>query len=297
MAGTLSHKFLRHDGLTRDYYLYTPRRLTGRRPLLLALHGGGGSAEQIMFNPTRLYNYRFHELADKHRFSVLYPNGYDGNWNDGRGGTFTQALALNLDDVGLIQRMVQQVRQECLCDERKLYVTGLSNGGTFTLRLIQESVVPWAAAAISIASLPVERDAGYALARRLPVMVMVGTADPLIVYEGGASAVVPEAGSVIGVDALVTKLVGLNGANPTPNDAVSIPNIVTTDSAAAGEQTWPALSGGRSVTLCKILNGGHTIPNTNLVRPAGTEWLGACCEDFDGNEYIWSYLSQWIRPL
>jgi polyhydroxybutyrate depolymerase len=53
---------------------------SGDRPLLFVLHGGGGT-NRGMF---RLTNGRFNELADRDGFFVVYPQGIDKSWNDGR---------------------------------------------------------------------------------------------------------------------------------------------------------------------------------------------------------------------
>ena len=78
------------DGRVRTYHVYVPASVAnaGRVPLLLALHGGGGSGAQFERNSG------FDALADANHFVVVYPDGTEiggtsilasGHvWNGGR---------------------------------------------------------------------------------------------------------------------------------------------------------------------------------------------------------------------
>ncbi|TEX51962.1 MAG: hypothetical protein B7C55_02850, partial [Actinomycetales bacterium mxb001] len=68
--GTVTEHTLRTpDGLERSYRLFVPAGLTGRAPLLLALHGGLGSGVQFETNSG------FDGLATANGFIVAYPDG------------------------------------------------------------------------------------------------------------------------------------------------------------------------------------------------------------------------------
>src|SRR5437868_674944 len=95
LAAGSHEQSLAHDGLTRTYRIHIPPGYDGTKavPLVLVFHGGGGTAERIEqglgFNP----------LADKHGFIVVYPQGEENHWNDGRTGErFPNAG--KYDDVG-----------------------------------------------------------------------------------------------------------------------------------------------------------------------------------------------------
>ena len=87
---------LRHDGLERKYLLYCPPFMltaSDLKPLLLALHGGGGTHRGMV----RLTKSRFNELADRDGFFVVYPQGIDKAWNDGRGDLVSEAHRRRID--------------------------------------------------------------------------------------------------------------------------------------------------------------------------------------------------------
>lgn len=298
MAGITRKVSFYHDRLRRNFYYYTPAGFTGQAlPVLFALHGGGGSAEQISGSLTGLFSFRFNEIADQEGFVVVYPNGYDNNWNDGRDNDFSEALRLDLNDVGFIDKIVNKIACRCQIDGDRLYLAGLSNGGTFILRLIQEAATPWAACAICIASLPDNREAGYTLKNRLPILLMNGTADPFILYAGGASPIVPDAGSVISAADLLTLLGQQNGVSFAGLTSEAIANITTADNAAAVKWTYPAgvSEGAKPMVFYQVVNGGHTIPNERLIRPPGTAIYGNACKDFTAVEHIWDFLSAYSR--
>ncbi|UCE26200.1 MAG: phospholipase, partial [Candidatus Coatesbacteria bacterium] len=68
------------DGVEREYYVHVPEGYDGPEPvpLVLALHGGGGKAEKM----DKLTG--FNDVADREGFIVVYPQGEDKHWNDGR---------------------------------------------------------------------------------------------------------------------------------------------------------------------------------------------------------------------
>jgi hypothetical protein len=88
--------------LQRSYAVYLPARLVPRPPLLLALPSSKGDASQIR----RASGYRFEELADEHGFIVVYPEGYEGHWNDCRKKASFAAKRLEIDDVSFVRALI-----------------------------------------------------------------------------------------------------------------------------------------------------------------------------------------------
>ena len=68
------------DGRERTYQLHLPDSYDGTTPLpvVVALHGGGGNVAKAR------RGYRLEPLADRDGFIIVYPQGLDGHWNDGR---------------------------------------------------------------------------------------------------------------------------------------------------------------------------------------------------------------------
>ncbi|MDI6773752.1 MAG: hypothetical protein QME77_14375, partial [bacterium] len=74
---------IHHGGIERTYRIHLPSSAgkAGPMPLILALHGGGGTG----LNMEQLTLGGFNRLSETHGFAVIYPDGVDRHWNDGRG--------------------------------------------------------------------------------------------------------------------------------------------------------------------------------------------------------------------
>ena len=86
-----------HDGYNRTYRIHIPPNLTQVESpsIVFILHGGGGTGE----NTERTLTLGgFNTLSDEHKFLVIYPDGIDRHWNDGRIVNDT-AHQQNIDDV------------------------------------------------------------------------------------------------------------------------------------------------------------------------------------------------------
>ena len=70
-------------------------------------------------------------------------------------------------------------------DPKRIYVTGVSNGGAMTMTLVCERADLFAAAASVIMNFTDEFADACHPSRPVPMLMMNGTADPLIPYEGG----------------------------------------------------------------------------------------------------------------
>ena len=126
------------DGRVRTYRLYLPSGLPAKRalPLLIALHGGGGSGAQF----EKLSG--FDGLAQANRFLVVYPDGTKTGgllggrvWNaDGCCGVAEQSRE-NVNDVQFISMLIDRLERDYSIDPRRVFVTGHSNGAMLGLRL------------------------------------------------------------------------------------------------------------------------------------------------------------------
>src|SRR5580698_9486084 len=122
-------------GNARQYGVHVP---TGYRsstpvPALFCIHGLAETAVSFCLDtgvawPTK---------ADQEGFVVIMPNGYMNSWNAGTccGG----AVSAGLDDVALMRAIFAEVGTHVNLDLRRVYSTGLSNGGYMSYRLACEA--------------------------------------------------------------------------------------------------------------------------------------------------------------
>ncbi len=172
-----------YNGLQRTYYLHLPPQHspTVRLPLVLALHGGGRADGDELAKRTG-----YNQLADQEGFIAVYPNGIDAQWNDGRGKTARKSdRIINIDDVGFLSTLIDHLIRDYNADPRRVYMTGLSNGGMMTLRMGCEAGSKLAAIAPVIANMPVKIANSCRPGFPLPLLLMNGTRDPMVPWQGG----------------------------------------------------------------------------------------------------------------
>ena len=159
-----------------------PKALKPGAPLLFVLHPSGGDGAGM-----RQYsNYEFDELADKHGFLVVYPDGFDNTWNDCRGGSPFSSKRLKIDDVGFIEALLNHEVAAHGIDRKRVFAAGWSNGAQLAYRLALEHPEDFAGVAAISASVPVKEslDCGQ-VDKPIPVMIINGTADPINPFRGG----------------------------------------------------------------------------------------------------------------
>ena len=113
---------LRSGGIDRTYTIHLPKDLPPEAPLVIVLHGYGGSADPAAFgmNPT----------ADRHGFAVCYPQGErDGRgtscWNVG----YPFQADMPVDDIQFLDELIGHLHRRYGLSRRNVFCTGMSNGG------------------------------------------------------------------------------------------------------------------------------------------------------------------------
>src|SRR5215475_9663235 len=159
-------------GRERTFIEYVPKTLKPGAPLLFVLHPSGGDAAGM-----RQYsNFEFDELADKHGFLVVYPDGFDNTWNDCRRGSPFSSKRLKIDDAGFIKSLLDHEVTAHAVDRKRVFAAGWSNGAQLAYRLALENPEDFAGVAAISASVPVKEnlDCGQ-VDKPIPVMIFYGT--------------------------------------------------------------------------------------------------------------------------
>ena len=178
MSGTL-----RHDGLERSYRLYVPdglSRFPGPRPLVLVLHGGGGSSREVRYSTRG----RFDSLAEENGFLVLYPDAVNRMWDTGS-GDMSRGLRSRRDDHGYLAALIAAVAREHPVDPTRVFATGVSRGGMMAFALACDTPGLLRAIAPVAMPLPSAEAADCARGGSLGLLLIHGTAAPFVPYTGG----------------------------------------------------------------------------------------------------------------
>ena len=129
---------LNHKGLARMYRVHVPPsyKSSVATPLVFALHGGGGDMDYM----ARDGYYGLISKSDQEGFVIVFPNGYSkfksgkfATWN--AGDCCGDARDKNIDDVGFVRSIVDHLTRQMNIDRRKIFATGMSNGGMMSHRL------------------------------------------------------------------------------------------------------------------------------------------------------------------
>ncbi|MBX7220458.1 MAG: hypothetical protein K1Y36_10975 [Blastocatellia bacterium] len=264
-------------GLERTYRLYVPKAIQKQNatPLVIVLHGGGGDGKGMVTLT------HFNDVAEREKFIAVYPDGLNKSWNDGREDKPGQA---DVDDVGFISALIDKLGTEYNVDQRRIFATGMSNGGFFSNRLGCQlsnkiaAIAPVAGAFPDFSTTPL-----YAPAGPLPVLLINGTDDPLVLYNGGFVA--GNRGKSLSVAATVALWVKAGGCSPTP-EVTLLPDTAN-DGTQARREVYNGCSHNAQVVLITVQNGGHTWPGGFQYLPQII--IGKTSRDFDASETIWEF--------
>ncbi len=271
-------------GAKRRYYLYRPASAKLHSPLVLAFHGAGGTAEGTDKCAGGLA-----KLADEKGFIVVYPDGMDRRWNDGRAGL----SKTNYDDVEFISKVIDDLTGQNLVDPKRVYATGISNGGFFSQYLAVQ--LPEKIAAVATVAASVPKTFLDLRVQPVPIMMLLGTKDTLIPWSGGkigGSILAGKRGEVTsGRDALRFWL-GVNGSTAKPTYA-ELPDKDPDDGSRVFVEQYGAPGSANEVVFYEIRGGGHTWPTGQQYLPKSV--IGPVCRDFDGNEAIWKFFENHVH--
>jgi polyhydroxybutyrate depolymerase len=281
-----AERTLEVGGVPRRYLVTVPSGHDGETPLpvVFDFHGLMEGAE-IHANMTQ-----YSALAEEEDFVVVFPHGTG------------EQVAWNTDfdvdanpDVAYFDAVLDQVGASACIDESRVYATGLSNGAMFT------SVLLCGRADVLAAAAPV---AGITdsdtcdPAEPVPSVTFHGTADPILLFNGGVD---------------VSAIPGLGGEGsgttttqaPADVDGAGYPANVAAFAERNGCDAEPAdteISGevihrvfdcpdGTDVEFYIVVGGGHSWPSSEFSL-AIVDIVGPTTFDVDATRDAWEFMSR-----
>lgn len=253
---------------------YDPAQKT---PLVFNFHGLGSNSLEEMYvsvmNPVAdekgfvaVYPDGVHAID----LAVLYPSATQRSWN--AGGCCGVAQQENVDDVGFVRAALAVLEETYCVDPKRVFATGLSNGGLLSYRLGCE--LSDRIAAIS----PVAGINAMAVCqpgRPVPLLHFHGTADALVAYAGGS----------------LGPSVPANVAGWAQKNGCAGPTAVTYLQGAVECRTHTGCPDAGTATLCTVDGGGHTWPD-GLVPPM----FGTTTHDINATRAMWDFFVQNPMP-
>lgn len=285
LAGSVERGALLQDGTKRSWVSYIPATSADRPALMIVLHGSMGSGQQAR---AESFGYDFDRLADQNGFVVAYPQGVEGNWNDCRVTQANSAKRRHIDEAAFLRALVQHQIREHRVDPSKVYVVGVSNGGSMAICLAMLAPDLARAYAAVAASVPTAKNlAATPSGQAVSILIMNGTDDPIVPWAGGEVVLWPvlaSRGTVLSTDASVAYFLGLAGLEGAPQ-VTHLADRDPTDGTTVEVSLWTAPDRHR-VALFAVQGGGHNVP-----QPAmhGMRLLGRSNRDIRAADEIWNF--------
>ena len=277
-----SEEIIQVNDIKRSYLLHLPSSYSKEKqiPLVLAFHGGGGQGKGM----ERLTG--FSSLSDLNSFIVVYPDALWKQWNDGREVKEIRSQRENIDDVSFVSALIDRLEQVYSLDPRRIYATGISNGGFFSQRLACELSNKIAAIAVVASSLP-RNLSSCKPERPVSVLIISGTNDPLVPWEGGGIGLgLRNHGQVLSAYDTVKYWATQNSCSLSPETNWMLdkdPN----DGIRVRKEVYGQGSHGTEVVLYAVEGGGHTWPGSIQYLP---RWIiGRLSMDIDASEIVWDF--------
>ena len=268
---------LSYHGIERSYVIRVPGDSANsdkRLPLVLVLHGGGGNAENV----EKMTG--FTDKARREGFIVVYPEGTGRRqnkrltWNAGH--CCGHAMETGVDDVGFINALIGKLVESYPIDSKRIYATGMSNGGMMSHRLGIELSNKFAAIAPVVATLfGDERKPAHPVS----AVMLNGLHDKYVPYQGG-----PPGGHFTGAwdgtpakPALDQAAYWANADGCTGSPSKDIHSTYT-----LWQYQCPA---GRAVELYLVGDNGHAWPGGKKGSFMGDKPSST----FNGTDVIWDF--------
>ncbi|MFD4640158.1 alpha/beta hydrolase family esterase [Lentzea sp. NPDC058436] len=260
-AATMTRESVDVAGKTRTFTVVEAAGPGAAPPLLLVFHG----SRQTGAVHRSFTGSMFDALAESGQAVVAYLDGHRGNWNDARKESYFPARKDGIDDVGFARAVVDALSGQRRIDRSRVFAAGYSNGGQMVIRLVHEAPDLLAGAAVIAATMPVPDNfiATDPNPTPLPVVVIHGTKDPIVSYEGGGFPWWQRKFFKVGGLSLSAPLTA--GYFAERNGITATPTTTRLPGTAAGDPTEVEVveyreDGRPPVALYTVHRGGHTIP-------------------------------------
>lgn len=270
--------------LERSYVVHVPKRQgeAERMPVVLVLHGA------TMNGPVMAWFTDFNLKADEAGFIAVYPNGTGKRssfyWNGGR--CCGPAIKNNVDDVAFIDALLDDLAANYAVDDRRVYVTGISNGGIMAYRLAAELSDRIAAIAPVAGCLEIELGE---LKRPVSVLHFHGTRDDFVPFAGGKGEKSITGTRFRSVEQSVALWAKANGCGE--NMTIEVLSK-SGDELTVTRKSYGPGKDGAEVALVVIEGGGHTWPG----KKPPIKILGKSALNISANDLMWDFFQRHALP-
>ncbi len=290
-------------GRTRSYRLHVPPAAAGGTPMPLVLNLAGATQNGFLQEAQSGMD----ASADRDGYLVAYPDGTriskvltpdpvakDAQYGFNAGYCCGDPSTKHVDDVDFLLAVITNVASRTPVDLRRVYVTGMSNGGMMAYAMAAQASTY--VAAIASVSGQVELPQ-INPTRPVPTMEFHSVDDPIALYHGVKNADPELVFSVMdGVD----QWVKADGCNATPHTAKTIVGTGTSAGLTATLVSYTGCRAGSSVNLWRLTGSGHVWPGAPFNTGPKSTWIldgvGRGTQLIDANELMWQFFQKHELP-
>jgi len=243
-------------GVARQYVVYIPKSYKGTSsvPLMMVIHGAHntpGLAESWS---------QMDAVSEQNGFIIVYPAALDC-WKVGT--VVLPGCTTADDDVGFLNNVVTEVESHACIDQKRVYVTGISNGSLMSQYMGCHFANTFAAVG------GVAGGAGCsAPARPLPIFYVLGTADMTVGWDNGANALA---------------WAKRDNCNTTP--------VIVYNQGSTLCTVYQGCDQGVEVEFCAVTGMPHCWPDNCYLDPTNKMF-----QAFKASPPMWQFFSQYSLP-
>jgi polyhydroxybutyrate depolymerase len=283
---------------TRHYSIYVPPfgSDAGPYPVIVALHGGGGSA-MIQASTSQL-----NKLAHDQKLYVVYLDGTGVIQTYNGGSCCGSAQTNNIDDVLYVRTVLDDIEANYTVNAAKIFATGFSNGGIMSHRLacaVADRFAGIAAVSGGSGQFDFNLNQYYACtpARPIPILHIHATNDRNYPFAGGLGEGL-SATPFYPIDSTIADWITRNNLTTQ----VTTEHVTATTTCYHYSVIADTSKPSAPVTLCKldppdvydatnqiVFGGGHSWPG-GVRSPAANSDVPVT--DFNAGSYMWGLFNQ-----
>ena len=277
-TGFVEERVIEHGGLERSFLIYVPKNIKENAPLVVAIHGYTSSAKTLMGYSG------INQVADKEGFLVAYPQGT----KDSRDNNFFNVgyefhSDSKVNDVNFIREIVLNLTKDYQLNSKRVFATGMSNGGDMSYLLACTSSDLFTAVAPVAGVMMKDTLESCNPEKKIPIFEIHGTKDSISKFEGDMNNE-DKWGAYYDLPSTIEFWVNKHALNE--KETIQLENKNTEDGTTITFERYWSDESQREVWFYIVNDGNHTWPGmTGLFSRTANQ-------DINSAEEIWKFFSK-----
>ncbi len=267
-------------GQKRSALLIEYQRLKRQpRTLIIVLRGAGGRQRT---SRTDARGIGLTPLVRNAGVVIAYPDAVADRWNLGSDGA---------DDVGFVRTLATKLVADGVADKRKIFVVGVASGGVLALRIACEGADYASGFVTAISNMPSAMQATCKIAKPVSILMINGTADPLMPFQGGTVELNNFKGDVASTEDTLKPFAAASQCSGE-RTKTDVPDRDPNDGSRVVDERFNGCK--TNVELLRIVGGGHTLPGRPDRQNRGAS-VGALNNDISTPRVVWDFIRRATR--